>query len=351
MGPELVGVLVSAGVTASVAAVGALTLSAISPRRPSVTALGAPLVMVASLAAGVAAATRSMLVAEDDYRSVIFVLLAGAPVAIIVGLLLARRVRAIERAVADEAAARERDRQVEASRRETIAWLSHDLRTPLTGIRLLAESLQDNPSDAPAKATRIVAEADRMAGMVEDIGELSRLQGALPSSTQEVALDDLVSEAAAAVRPLAEAAGVRLVAGTLTPAVVRVDADRVSRALTNLVRNAVQHTPAGGTVTLATTRDGHPPGMPVADGIAVEVTDECGGLAAEDLGRVFEAGWRGDSARQERGLGLGLAIVAAVAKAHGGWVTVANRGTGRGCTFSFVLPPGCQVAPAHLTDG
>lgn len=336
MGPDATAVLISAAVTAGVGAAGSLALLATSARRPATLALGAPLVMVVSLAAGVAAATRSMVVAEDDYRTVIFVLLAGAPVAILVGLTLARRVLAIERAEAAAAAARDRDRQIEVSRRETIQWLSHDLRTPLTGIRLLAESMQEDPEDATDRADRIVVEADRMAGMVEDITELSRLHGVLaPDRRQVVAIDDVVSEAVAVVAPIAASAGVVVRAGELSGVDVRADPDRLVRALANLVRNAVQHTPTEGVVVVS-TRAGDP--------VTVTVTDECGGVEEAALARMFDPGWRGDSARRERGMGLGTTIAREILRAQGGEVTVANRADGRGCTARVVLPA-LEISP------
>ncbi len=329
MGPDATAVLISAAVTAGVGAAGSLALLSASARRPAAMALGAPLVMVLSLAAGVAAATRSMVVAEDDYRTVLFVLLAGAPVAILVGLILARRVRAVERTEAAAAAARERDREIEVSRRETIQWLSHDLRTPLTGIRLLAESLQETPG-ATDRADRIVLEADRMAGMVDDITELSRLHGALaPDHRQVVAIDDVVSEAVAVVAPIAASAGVVVRAGELAGVDVHADPDRLVRALANLVRNAVQHTPTRGVVVVATG---------AGDLVTVTITDECGGVEDADLARMFDPGWRGDSARGERGMGLGTTIAREIIRAQGGEVTVTNTADGRGCTARVVLP-------------
>lgn len=341
MGPEATAVVISAAVTAGVGAAGSLALASVSARRPAAMAFGAPLVMVLSLAAGVAAATRSMVVAGDDYRTVIFVLLAGSPVAILVGLTLARRVRAVERAQAAAAAAHERDRQVERSRRETIQWLSHDLRTPLTGIRLLAESVQDEPVGAAARAERIVVEADRMAGMVEDITELSRLHGgAAPDDLQVVAIDDVVSEAVAVVAPIADSAGVSVQAGELAGVDVRADPDRLVRALANLVRNAVQASPQGE-VVLVGTAQAAPQASPV---VIVTIEDRCGGLDDADLTRIFEPGWRGDSARSDRGMGLGTTIAREIMRAHGGEVELTNTVDRRGCITTVTLP-------AHTPEG
>lgn len=338
MTPETSAVAVSAVVTALAGTAGALALARIARARAVVAALGAPLVLVGSLAAGVAVATRSMLIAEDDYRTLLFVLLAGAPMAVIVGLVLARRVWRLERDAAGERAGRDRDREVEESRRETIRWLSHDLRTPLAGIRVLAESLQDDavadPHDAHA---RIVHEVDRIDGMVDDIAELSRLHTPAAVRRDPVELDDLVSDAVTGVGPLADAAGVTVVGGDLAGATVVGDAGALTRAVTNIVRNAVQHTPAGGTVRVETLRrDGR---------VVVEVADGCGGLPDEHLARVFEPGWRGDPSRHERGMGLGLTITREVARAHGGEATAVNAPDGAGCVIALAVPAGGPPAP------
>lgn len=331
MTPGTSAVVLSAGVTALVGAVGSLLLARLSRDRPAAAALGAPIVLVAALAVGVAVASRRMLIGDEDYRTLVFVLLAGAPIAVVAGLVLARRVSRTERDAARERADRERARAVEASRREMIRWLSHDLRTPLAGIRALAESLQAGAVADPAAAhQRIVREVDRMAAMVDDIAELSRLSGPAPTRPEPTALDDLVSDAVATVAPLADAAGVGVVATTLSGAVLDADARAVTRAVTNLVRNAVQRTPPGGRVEVGTTAR---PG-----GVAVTVSDECGGLPPADLERAFEPGWRADDSRPGGGMGLGLTIARAVARLHGGDAHLANRPSGGGCTATLTLP-------------
>ena len=333
MGPETSAVVLSATVTAVVAGAGALGLARVARDRPSVAALGAPVLVVVALAAGVAVASRSMLIG-DDYRTLVFVLLAGAPMAVLVGLVLARQVWRREREVARERSDLERVRQVERSRRETIRWLSHDLRTPLAGIRALAESLEDGAVDDPRAAHgRIVHEVDRMDGMVDDIAELSRLHGPEAAVRSEAAgLDDLVSDAVASVAPLAAADGVTIVAGDLSGATVEVDPRAVTRAVSNVLRNAVQHTGSGGRVSVSTTTRG---GV-----VEVAVTDGCDGIPAADLEQLFEPGWRGDTARHDRGMGLGLTIAREVARAHGGDARAANRPDGGGCTVSVSLPAG-----------
>ena len=180
MTPELSAVIVSAGVTGAVALAGGGVLTTVSRHQPARAALFAPLVVVLSLAAGVAVATRQMVIGFDDYRTLLFVLLAGAPMAVLIGMLLARRVHAVEQAALAERADREREARVTTERRETIRWLSHDLRTPLSGIRLLAESLRENAIGDSGEARSldaILRASDRLEAMVDDIAELSRLQG------------------------------------------------------------------------------------------------------------------------------------------------------------------------------
>lgn len=369
MRPELSAVLVSAGTTATVGSAGAFGLWRLAAVRPAAAARAAPAVVVAALAAGVAVATRAMVVAEGDYRTVLFVLGAGAPMAALIGVLLARRVSVMAEAATRERADRLRAAQVEASRRETLGWLSHDLRTPLAGVRLLAESLQENVIDDPRCAGgRIVREVDRLNAMVDDIVELSRMHGlhaehddhdgslAVAARARErVCVDDLVSDAVASVTPLADAAGIAIEPGTLCGASADLDVASVTRAVTNLVRNAVQHSASSGPVTVSTRRAGR--------WIDVVVDDRCGGIPVADLPRVFEPGWRGDVARNGAngadgapgrpgdaawhggGLGLGLAIVAEAARAHEGMANVRNRDDGTGCTFVLRVPAASDLTP------
>lgn len=338
MTPETSAVVLSATVTAVVGGLGALVLFRLARRRPALAALGAPIVLVSSLAAGVAVATRSMLIAADDYRTLLFVLLAGAPMAVVVGVVLARRVWRLENEHARARADRDRSREVEQSRRETIRWLSHDLRTPLAGIRALAESLADGAvADPPEAHRRIVHEVDRMDAMVDDIAELSRLHGEAVTRVEPAAVDDLVSDAVATVAPLAAAAGVAVGAGALAGAVADVDVRGVTRAVTNLLRNAVQHTPRGGRVEVRT--------RVLGERVEVAVADGCGGIPEGDLPKLFEPGWRGDASRAGRGMGLGLAIVGEVARTHGGEARVENRPDGTGCVATLSLPTTPPLAP------
>ncbi len=237
---------------------------------------------------------------------------------------------------------RNRERALESSRRELVAWVSHDLRTPLAGLRAMAEALEDGVAASPERYHKqIRIEVDRLAGMVDDLFEISRLQAGAPSlRTDRVSLDDLVSDCVAALEPVAGLQGVRLVGRATAAAEVRGNGAELNRALTNLLVNAIRHTGPDGTVeiTLRASKDSM---SPVAE---VTVRDECGGIAADDLHRVFEVGFRGEAARTPHhgpgnlggGAGLGLAITRGIVTAHDGSVDVSNAPGG--CEFTVRLP-------------
>jgi signal transduction histidine kinase len=168
--------------------------------------------------------------------------------------------------------------------------------------------------------------------MVEDLFELSRIQaGTLSLSLDPVDVSDLVSDMVASMEPLARARGVRLAGQAASPLLLQADARELSRALANLVANAVRHTPQNGRVLVAATAE--------ADGVLITVADGCGGIPETDLASVFDLAWRGTKARTpgaDGGAGLGLAIVRGIAEAHHGQVSVVN--TDDGCRFEIRLP-------------
>jgi signal transduction histidine kinase len=231
------------------------------------------------------------------------------------------------------AESRNRERALERSRRELVAWVSHDLRTPLAGLRAMAEALEDGVATDPERYhTQIRVATDRLSGMVDDLFELSRIHaGALRLTLTRVSLAELVDEAVIGADPLARSLGVALSAQVLTPLAVRVDPRELSRVLTNLVVNAIRHTPNDGLVRVEAAEHG---GQAV-----LAVTDSCGGLAQHDLERVFDVGWRGTAARTPEplaGAGLGLTIVRGIVEAHAGEVAVRN--VQGGCRFEVRLP-------------
>jgi signal transduction histidine kinase len=239
------------------------------------------------------------------------------------------------------ASSREREQALEASRRELVAWASHDLRTPLAGIRAISEALEDGVADDPElyyKQLRLAVE--RLSGMVDDLFQLSRIQaGAFSRDVEAVALDDLASDCVAALEPIAAGEGVQLTGSTTGIATVVGNGPDLNRAITNLVANAIRHTPSGGHVEVRVA-------MRPATGISaaqaeVVVQDECGGIPSADLGRLFDVGFRGEPARSPRstpsvGAGLGLAITRGIVEAHAGVVSVENAPGG--CRFTVRLP-------------
>jgi signal transduction histidine kinase len=242
------------------------------------------------------------------------------------------------------AAARERERTAEASRRDLVAWASHDLRTPLASLRLVAEALADDV--APDEATRrrylasLASHVDRLSSLVDDLFELSAIQaGAVGLQLEPTRLPDLVEEVLARFEPEATAARVRLEAApTPDSRPVLAGRDQLGRVLANLVANGIRHTPPGGRLAVAVEQAG---------GVAVlRVRDGCGGIPAADLPRVFDQLWRGDPARSTEGAGLGLAIARGLVEAHGGTIEAANAAGG--CEFTVRLP---RSAPAAGDNG
>jgi signal transduction histidine kinase len=234
---------------------------------------------------------------------------------------------------ANLATSRARELALEQSRRQLVAWVSHDLRTPLAGLRAMAEALEDGlAADPPRYYKQMRAEAERLATMVDDLFELSRIHsGTLQLSPDVITLDDLVSDVLASTEALARERGVRLAGRATGQLAVRADPRELSRALTNLLTNAIRHTPAGGHVNVWA--------RPEHQDALVSVTDGCGGIPEADLPHVFDLAWRGTDARSpapDSGAGLGLAIVRGVAEAHQGSVRVVN--TGDGCCFEMRLP-------------
>ncbi|MEU0053464.1 HAMP domain-containing sensor histidine kinase [Streptomyces sp. NPDC006184] len=229
------------------------------------------------------------------------------------------------------AESRQRERASETSRRELVAWISHDLRTPLAGLRAMAEALEDGVAADPDRYLKqIRTEVERLDAMVGDLFELSRIHaGTLSLSLSRMSLYDLVGDALAGADPLAREHGVRLVGAHVEPVPVEIDGREMSRVLGNLLVNAIRRTPADGTVAVAAERG--------PDGVVVSVSDGCGGIPEEDLPRVFDTGWRGTDARTPPGgAGLGLAIVRGIVEAHRGRTAVRN--IPGGCRFEVTLP-------------
>lgn len=230
---------------------------------------------------------------------------------------------------------RDRERALESARRDLVSWVSHDLRTPLAGLRAMSEALEDGMVETPEiYYKQILSSVDRLSGMVDDLFDLSRIQaGALSVRDMErLSLDDLVSDCIAALGPLASASGVRLSGAPGGGSSVAGNGQELNRALTNLIANAIRHTRAAGVVDVRVEM--------TPTHAEVVVADECGGIPADDLPRVFDVGFRGEPARtphaDHAGGGLGLAIARGIVEAHEGTVDVEN--TGVGCRFRVLLP-------------
>ncbi len=231
--------------------------------------------------------------------------------------------------------ARRREQALDGSRRELVAWVSHDLRSPIASIRAMAEALEDGVVDDPAGVARyhraIRQECERLADLVDDLFELSRItSGTVDVGQPLVPLGELLTEVLEGSSPLAAAQGVRLVAFLDQAPTVLVPASDLRRVLHNLLDNAIRHTPAGGRVVIDSEPDG--------SGVTLSVADECGGIPDDELHRVFDVAFRGDAARtrDEAGGGLGLAIARGLVEAHDGSIDVANRHDG--CRFTVHLP-------------
>ena len=230
---------------------------------------------------------------------------------------------------------RTRERRVEAIRRDFVANVSHELKTPVGAIRLLAEATRDAADDPEAVARfsgRILTESDRLTKLVQQIIELSRLQDDDPlSSPTPVLVDDVLAVAADTSRTDAEARGIDLVMCGETGLEVRGNAEEVAVAVSNLVANAVTYSAEGATVAISAKA--------VDDTVEISVIDQGIGIPAGEMDRIFERFYRVDPARHRStgGTGLGLSIVKHVAATHGGDVKVWSV-EGQGSTFTLSLP-------------
>ncbi|WP_129311307.1 HAMP domain-containing sensor histidine kinase [Streptomyces sp. L2] len=227
----------------------------------------------------------------------------------------------------------ERRERLEAQRKAMVSDIAHELRSPLTNIRGWLEVTRDGVVDPdPALLGSLHDEALVLQRIIDDLQDIAAADaGTLRLHPEPLHAAELLDQVAAAHRVAADGAGVVL--GTDADPAAWLDADpvRMRQALGNLVSNALRHTPAGGTVTLAAHRDG--------DDLLLTVTDTGTGIAAEDLPHVFERFWRAEKSRSRRtgGSGLGLAIVRHLVAAHGGTARVASE-SGEGAVFTLRLP-------------
>jgi signal transduction histidine kinase len=312
---------------------GALILRALHRRSITLNIVALLAITVLAMLAGIMAVAEAMFISPHDFEVLLLVVPMAGAVSLAMGWWLGRR---LARAAMWAADAREQERQAEASRRDLVAWVSHDLRTPLAGMRAMSEALEDGVVSDPASVAeyhrRIRTETDRMAALVDDLFELSRISsGTLQLKLSEVSLGDVVSDAVAAAEPMAAARRIKLLSATDQWPHVSASAPELSRVVGNLLLNAIRYTPEDGTVTVTGGRD--------SEGDWLAVSDTCGGIADIDLPRVFDVAYRGarESARTPgAGGGFGLAIVRGLVEAHGGRVAVENLA--EGCRFVVRLP-------------
>ncbi|HEV3056265.1 MAG TPA: HAMP domain-containing sensor histidine kinase, partial [Solirubrobacteraceae bacterium] len=224
-------------------------------------------------------------------------------------------------------------RDEEKARRDLVAAVSHDLRTPITSLRLLADAVGDGVVGGETRRAyldRMTTHIDALSSLIDDLFELSRLEaGDIGWSLERVPLDELVGETVDAMRVQAELKGVAVLA-ELPPALApaRANPEKLQRVLFNLIQNAIRHTPADGSVVVrAEPFDGR---------IEVEVRDTGVGIAPDERDRVFTAFYRGgeDASRTSAGAGLGLAVSRAIVEAHGGQIWLADAPIGTRVRFS-----------------
>ncbi len=230
---------------------------------------------------------------------------------------------------------RTRVQRVEEARRDFVANISHELKTPVGAIALLAEAVGDAADDPEAVerfATRLERESSRLAKIVNDLIDLSRLQFDDPvENASAVKVDTVVAEAMDRCRAAAERRGIRLVRGGATGLRVVGDKDMLVTALVNLVENGIAYSSENTRVAIGVrTRE---------EMVEITVTDQGIGIPEQELGRIFERFYRVDPARsrQTGGTGLGLSIVKHIVAAHRGQVTVWSS-PGAGSTFTLRLP-------------
>jgi len=229
--------------------------------------------------------------------------------------------------------------RLETVRRDFVANISHELRTPVASLKVLAETLQEGVVDDPTVAreflTRINLETDRLAQMVNELSELSRMEsGEVSLKTTPADISEVVARAVERLRMQADRAQVSLVVDI--PAElprVLADKERVEQVLVNLLHNAIKFTPSHGTIDVSAKAEG--------DNMLVSIVDTGVGIPADDLPRIFERFFKADKARAGGGTGLGLAIAKHIVEAHGGRIW-AESIEGKGSTFTFTMPVSVQ---------
>jgi two-component system phosphate regulon sensor histidine kinase PhoR len=226
-------------------------------------------------------------------------------------------------------------RRLQMVRQDFISNISHELRTPIASVKAIAETLNEgaiaDPSVAKDFLNKINAETDRLAQMVQELSELSRLEsGEVPLRKRFFHISDAVEHAIERLKPQADRAGL-YIETNFVPNLPQVlaDEDRLEQVLVNIIHNAIKFTPPGGKIVISTRRD--------SNNITVSITDTGIGISADDLPRIFERFYKADKSRSGGGTGLGLSIAKRIVEAHGGKIW-AESIEGKGSTFTFTLP-------------
>jgi signal transduction histidine kinase len=364
------------GGAVATAAIACLLLWVFRRRSTTVQVTIASLAPVVAVAAGVAGGSWAMFISAHDLRVLVVMLVGALTVGVITAVLFGRTInkatvglgelarsigdddsgqpqiyvandggpgelsrvaRELDAAVARLADSRAEAAALEQSRRELVAWVSHDLRTPLAGIRAMVEAIEDGVVNDPETIDRyhrtIGAEVDRLSALVADLFELSKIHaGTLRLQLETARVDEVLSDVVAGATLLARAKGVTLVSSLDGAPVVRLAVAETARAVQNLIDNAIRHTPSGGSIRVEVAVD-HQERC-----ASVSVADSCGGIPEDELDRVFELAYSGDVARSpgDGRAGLGLAVTRGLIEAQRGRVTVFNEA--EGCRFTIRLP-------------
>jgi signal transduction histidine kinase len=281
-----------------------------------------PVGLAALGACGAIAAGALMGMPPKELRHLAIILLPG--IAISLGAMSWRLLKSLER-----------ERVAETRRRDLVTAVSHDLRTPLAGLRAMVEAIDDGFVEDPATLARYVAEmrgsVDSLVELVDDLFEFVQLDaGALEAEGREARIEDVVGSAVAACDAQAAEKGLTLETRLVAAGGVTCSR-RMTRVVQNLLQNAIRHTPADGTVRVEARR--------ASRSLELIVEDSGEGIEPAALERVFEPFWRGDGARSGEGSGLGLALAKRIVEGLGGRIEVESEQSG-GSRFAVVLPEG-----------
>jgi signal transduction histidine kinase len=216
------------------------------------------------------------------------------------------------------------------TRRELVAWASHDLRTPLANMQAMLEAIEDGLAQPDEYVPVLQEQVRALSLLVDDLFELARIDaGALTLELRKLPVAPVVSSSLRSIEAEARSRHVRLGAEVDDDVTARFAPDKLERVLMNLLTNALRHTPSDGTVAVLVE--------PQPTEVRVAVEDTGAGLDAATRERMFERFWRGDQARSSRGAGLGLAIARGLVEAHGGRIWAEER-QGGGARVCFTIP-------------